>query len=169
MTERFPVVIVLSKYLKLHLILSRPPFTLLMKVLLQQHDESKSVHYKELLLLFTQLPLLFFLLLAHDLCALIDLLDALLDLDKLLQLEVVLRHELVRLDLFLTQLSRFHLHQLRPLLRLIIDALVPGVQSVECDDLATLLQVLNLVHLQLNLILHAHIRLDLGDLPLLVD
>lgn len=46
---------------------------------------------------------------------------------------------------------------------------MPCVQGIESDDLATLLEVLNLVHFQLNLILHAHIWLDLGNLSLLVN
>jgi hypothetical protein len=87
----------------------------------------------------------------------------------LLQLQIVLRHELIRLVLLLAELAGLHLHQLRPLLRLVIDALVPGVQGVESDDLAALLQVLHLVNLQLDLILHAHIWLDLSDLTLFVD
>lgn len=109
------------------------------------------------------------LLHAHDLRALIDLLDALLDIEELLEFEVVLGHELIRLVLLLTQLTCLHLHQLRPLLRLVVDALVPGVQGVESDHLATLLEILHLVHLQLDLILHTHIWLDLSDLTLLVD
>jgi hypothetical protein len=46
---------------------------------------------------------------------------------------------------------------------------VPGVQGVEGDDLPTLLEVLHFVDLQLDLILHTHIRLNLSDLTLLVD
>ena len=79
MSEGLPVIIVLFEYLQLHLILTHPSLALLMQVLLQKHYESQAVYHKELFLLLTQLAFLFLLLLAHDLCTLIDLLDAFFD------------------------------------------------------------------------------------------
>ena len=46
---------------------------------------------------------------------------------------------------------------------------MPGVQGVEGDDLATLLEVFHFVDLQLDFILHTHIGFDLSDLTLLVN
>ena len=83
-----------------------------MQVLLQKHYESEAVYHKELFLLLTQLAFLFLLLLAHDLCALIDLLDAFFDIEELFQFKVVLGHKRIRLMLLLTQLPTLHLHEL---------------------------------------------------------
>jgi hypothetical protein len=54
-------------------------------------------------------------------------------------------------------------------MRLVVDSIVPGVQSVESHYLPTILQVLHFLHFQLYVILHAHLRLHFGHLALLGD
>lgn len=95
MTELLPVVVVLSENFKLHLILTHPSLPFLMQILLKKHKEAEAVDNKELFLLFAQLAFFLLLFLAHLLSPLIDLLDASLDFNQLLEFEVVLLHKLI--------------------------------------------------------------------------
>lgn len=161
--------VVLLEYVNLHLVLLHLPTLLKRAVLLKEHDEAEPVDNKELLLLLGELLLLLQLLLAHPLGLRLDLLDPLLDLDELLQLPVVLAHQLVRALFLLAKKDLPPLDKTSALPLLVRHALVPGVQGIVGDEAPASLEVFDLVHFLTYFVHSSHIRLDMHNLPLLVN
>ena len=114
-------------------------------------------------------PLLPFLRLSHLGSTVLHLLDALLDLDQLLQLLIVVSHQYVARLFLLLEYAVSDIVQGTPLPMLLIDPAIPSVQGVVGDQFATLLEVLDLVDLFGDLVEAADVRADSHDLPLVVN
>ena len=102
-------------------------------------------------------------------CAVLHLLDALLDLNQLLQLLVVVSHQYIARFLLLLEYAVPDVIQSPPLPVFLVDPAIPSVQGVVCDQFATLFEVLDFVDLFGDLGEAAHIRTDTSNLPLVVN
>jgi len=114
-------------------------------------------------------PLLPLLRLSHLGSTVLHLLDALLDLDQLLQLLIVVSHQYVARLLLLLEYAVSDIVQGTSLPMLLIDPAIPSVQGVVGDQFAALLEVLDLVDLFGDLGEAADVRADSHDLPLVVN
>ena len=91
------------------------------------------------------------------------------DLDELLKLLIVLRHQLIRLLFFLLKDVIADFDQVPPSTLLVFYPTIPCVKGIVSDEFSTLLEILDLVYLFLNLGEAAHVRPDLRNLSLLID
>ena len=114
-------------------------------------------------------PLLPLLRLSHLSCTALHLLDALLDLNQLLQLLIVVSHQYVARLFLLLEYAVSDIVQGPPLPMLLIDPAIPSVQGVVGDQFATLLEVLDFVDLFGDLSEAADVRADPCNLPLIVN
>jgi hypothetical protein len=114
-------------------------------------------------------PLLPLLRLSHLSCTALHLLDALLDLNQLLQLLIVVSHQYVARFLLLLEYSVSDIVQGPPLPMFLIDPAIPSVQGVVGDQFATLLEILDLVDFFGDFSEAADVGADARDLPLVVD